>query len=231
MGRKPPKRLGAARSPAGKAAAEKKANAEAVPATVEGESGAKRSRASTAVTIPNTAKKSSQAKRPAAKVAGQVRRVFCASPARRVCPVALDSAQVVCTVRLSVRGLEWMPPARPDRLRPHRQGRSATRAVAGHATNSSRTTKRVVKVLQSTVPPRLPHRVEAACCRCGEPRPRMRGSCARIPCVWPSRLLMPTPRSATDSATAQLVSCALRVPRRRVRAARRLGTAARPMSR
>jgi len=79
MGRKPPKRLGAARSPAGKAAAEKKANAEAVPATVEGESGAKRSRASTAVTIPNTAKKSSQAKRPAAKVAGQVRRVFCAS--------------------------------------------------------------------------------------------------------------------------------------------------------
>ena len=72
-------RLGAARSPAGEAAAEKKANAEAVPATVEGDSGAKRSRASTAVTAANIATTSSQAKLPAAKNAGQVRRVLCAS--------------------------------------------------------------------------------------------------------------------------------------------------------
>ena len=82
MGRKPYRtadRLGAARSPAGEAAAEKKANAEAVPATVEGDSGAKRSRASTAVTAANIAKTSSQAKLPAAKNAGQVRRVLCAS--------------------------------------------------------------------------------------------------------------------------------------------------------
>ena len=79
MGRKPHRtaeRLGAARSPAGKAAAEKKANAEAVPATVKG---SKRSRALTAVTAANIATTSSQAKLPAAKNAGQVRRVLCAS--------------------------------------------------------------------------------------------------------------------------------------------------------
>ncbi len=79
MGRQPQRtaeRLGAARSPAGEAAAEKKANAEVTVghATVKG---SKRSRASTAVKIANTAKK--QAKRPAATVAAQVRRVFCAT--------------------------------------------------------------------------------------------------------------------------------------------------------
>ena len=82
MDRKPQRttgRLGAAPSPAGEAYAEMKANAEAVHATVEGESGAKRSRALTAVTAANIATTSSQAKLPAAENAGQVRRVLCAS--------------------------------------------------------------------------------------------------------------------------------------------------------
>ncbi len=190
MGRKPPKRLGAARSPAGKAAAEKKANAEAVPATVEGESGAKRSRASTAVTTANIATTSSKAKLPAA---GQVRRVFYASRLPR---------------RVGFRSSGLHSPS----LRTRAGIDAASPTVCGHTGRDAARLQQPPAVLRILVarcgasstfsrllPPRLPHRVEAPrsaavgsralVCAAAEPASRVAGrrgfSC---PCLDPRQI-------------------------------------------